>query len=58
MKGDDVVEFQTLITRLGIDCGKIDGKCGKKINTKGGVGYGARYIVHINTRGNRARWKY
>ena len=30
----------------------------KKMNTKGGVGYGARYIVHIDTRGNRARWKY
>lgn len=30
MKGDDVIEFQTLITRLGIDCGEIDGKCNKK----------------------------
>lgn len=30
----------------------------KKINTKGGVGYGARYIVHVDTRGYAARWKY
>ncbi len=28
------------------------------MNTKGGVGYGATYIVHIDTRGSRARWKY
>lgn len=29
-----------------------------KMNTKGGVGYGARYIVHVDIRGNKARWKY
>jgi hypothetical protein len=29
-----------------------------RINTKGGVGYGATYIVHIDTRGTKARWRY
>lgn len=29
-----------------------------RLNTKGGVGYGARYIVHIDIRGSKARWKY
>jgi peptidoglycan hydrolase-like protein with peptidoglycan-binding domain len=29
-----------------------------ELNKYGGVGYGARYIVHIDTRGKRARWKY
>lgn len=29
-----------------------------RLNTKGGVGYGARYIVHVDVRGNKARWKY
>ncbi len=29
-----------------------------KMNTKGGVGYGAHYIVHIDTRGRKARWRY
>lgn len=28
------------------------------MNIYGGVGYGARYIVHIDNRGNKARWKY
>lgn len=28
------------------------------INTYGGVGYGAAYIVHIDNRGSKARWKY
>lgn len=30
----------------------------QKLNTKGGVGGGARYIVHIDTRGSRSRWRY
>lgn len=29
-----------------------------KLNVSGGVGYGANYIVHVDVRGNRARWKY
>ena len=29
-----------------------------KLNTKGGVGYGANYIVHIDIRGSKARWEY
>lgn len=29
-----------------------------RLNTKGGVGYGARYIVHVDIRGKEARWKY
>lgn len=29
-----------------------------QLATKGGVGYGARWIVHIDTRGSKARWKY
>jgi len=29
-----------------------------RLNTKGGVGYDATYIVHIDTRGNKSRWKY
>ena len=29
-----------------------------KMNTKGGVGYDAHYIVHIDTRGRKARWRY
>ena len=29
-----------------------------QLATKGGVGYGARWIVHIDTRGIKARWKY
>ena len=29
-----------------------------RVNTKGGVGYGARYIVHVDIRGKNARWKY
>lgn len=29
-----------------------------KINTKGGVGYGARYIVHVDIRGKDSRWEY
>jgi hypothetical protein len=29
-----------------------------EMNTYGGVGYGAYYIVHIDIRGNKARWKY
>lgn len=29
-----------------------------KLNTKGGVGYGARYIVHVDIRGTKARWEY
>lgn len=29
-----------------------------KLNTKGGVGYGANYIVHVDIRGTKARWKY
>lgn len=28
------------------------------MNIYGGVGYGARYIVHLDNRGNKARWKY
>ena len=28
------------------------------MNKYGGTGYGAKYIVHLDTRGNRARWKY
>lgn len=28
------------------------------LNTKGGVGYGAKYIVHVDIRGKKARWKY
>ncbi len=28
------------------------------LNTNGGVGYGARYIVHVDVRGNKARWEY
>lgn len=28
------------------------------MNKYGGVGYGAYYIVHIDIRGNKARWKY
>ena len=28
------------------------------MNTKGGVGYGARYIVHVDIRGYKARWEY
>jgi hypothetical protein len=28
------------------------------LNKYGGVGYGAAYIVHIDIRGNKARWKY
>ncbi len=28
------------------------------MNTKGGVGYGATFIVHIDTRGTKARWRY
>lgn len=30
----------------------------QKLNTKGGVGGGARYIVHIDTRSSRSRWRY
>lgn len=29
-----------------------------EMNTYGGVGYGAYYIVHIDIRGTKARWKY
>jgi len=29
-----------------------------QLATKGGVGYGARWVVHIDTRGVKARWKY
>lgn len=29
-----------------------------KLNTRGGVGYGANHIVHVDVRGNRARWEY
>lgn len=29
-----------------------------RMNTKGGVGYGAKYIVHVDIRGKEARWKY
>lgn len=29
-----------------------------KLNVSGGVGYGARYIVHVDVRGSRARWEY
>lgn len=29
-----------------------------KLNNYGGVGYGAKYIVHIDTRCSKARWKY
>lgn len=29
-----------------------------KLNKFGGVGYGAKYIVHIDTRCSKARWKY
>ena len=29
-----------------------------RINTKGGVGYGANHIVHVDIRGREARWKY
>ncbi len=29
-----------------------------KLNVSGGVGYGANYIVHVDVRGNRARWEY
>ena len=29
-----------------------------EMNTKGGVGYGAAYIVHIDTRGRKSRWAY
>lgn len=29
-----------------------------EMNPYGGVGYGARYIVHVDMRGKRARWKY
>ncbi len=29
-----------------------------KMNVSGGVGYGARYIVHVDVRGTKARWKY
>lgn len=28
------------------------------LNVSGGVGYGARYIVHVDVRGKRSRWKY
>ena len=28
------------------------------MNTKGGVGYGAKYIVHVDIRGYKARWEY
>lgn len=28
------------------------------LNVSGGVGYGATYIVHVDVRGKRARWKY
>lgn len=28
MRGDDVVELQSLLARLGFDCGRIDGICG------------------------------
>ena len=28
------------------------------LNTKGGVGYGAKYIVHVDIRGKKARWQY
>ena len=28
------------------------------MNVRGGVGYGARYIVHVDVRGKKARWKY
>lgn len=28
------------------------------MNVSGGVGYGARYIVHVDVRGKKARWKY
>ena len=29
-----------------------------KMNVSGGVGYGARYIVHVDVRGTKARWEY
>lgn len=29
-----------------------------RLNTKGGVGYGAHYIVHVDVRGVKARWEY
>lgn len=29
-----------------------------EMNVSGGVGYGARYIVHVDVRGTKARWKY
>ena len=28
------------------------------LNKFGGVGYGARYIVHVDLRGKKSRWKY
>lgn len=28
------------------------------LNVSGGVGYGATYIVHVDVRGKKARWKY
>lgn len=28
------------------------------LNVRGGVGYGATYIVHVDVRGRKARWKY
>ena len=50
---------------LAVDIGCNDSKARAEleknimaINTYGGVGYGARYIVHIDTRGRRSRWKY
>ena len=49
--------------------GKLDGVADAEIrqhlqdialemNVSGGVGYGARYIVHVDVRGTKARWKY
>lgn len=29
-----------------------------EMNVSGGVGYGARYIVHVDVRGKKARWSY
>lgn len=29
-----------------------------EMNVSGGVGYGAKYIVHVDVRGTKARWKY
>lgn len=49
--------------------GKLDGVADAEIrqhledialemNVSGGVGYGAKYIVHVDVRGTKARWRY